>query len=173
MKNVVMEDNDDGHATPWWARIAIDQGTLEWKRPLRVDAHARLDMQNIRLLIALFSSRTQSGGGQMPKWVLRLIDSGAVHAEGDVRLRGNDVTLDRVKASNDRFELNARLHAGDGHTDGDLYMHWGVLGLGIELHNGQRKFHLAGAKGWYFARPDLLPASRGIRPMDSAGNEAD
>ena len=67
--------------------------------------------------------------------------------------------LDRVEASNERFDLKARMRIAAGAPVGDLYARWGLLGMGMELHDGQRKMHLVGARDWYDARPALLKES--------------
>jgi hypothetical protein len=157
LTDLVQEDIDTPAAQPWQARVDIDSGTMRWKRPFLVDAHAHINMQNIRLLIALFAKNRE-----FPKWVVHLIDAGAINAEGDVRLRGKDLIIDHLVARNNRFDFNARLHAVDGRANGDLYVHWGLFGLGVELSGGRHKFHLAGAKKWYQSGPDLLPASRSL-----------
>jgi hypothetical protein len=156
LSDLVLENVDEKSMPPWQTHLLIDRGTLQWKRPFLMDAHAQIDLQNIRLLIALFARRRE-----FPKWVVHLIDAGEVHADADVLLRGKDLIIDHLVANNNRFDLNARLHSVDGRTDADLYLHRGLFGLGAELHDGQHKFHLVGAKKWYASRPEFLPAVQG------------
>jgi len=156
LRNVMLDDPDDHQPRSWWAKIALGKGVVEHLHPLRLQAHVGLDMQDIRLLVALFGRRRD-----FPAWVLRIVDQGEVRAEGDLALDGNDVVLDHVVARNDRFELLARLHASAGRTRGDLYVHDGPLGLGVELRDGQRKLHVAGAREWFDAGSDLLPLPAG------------
>jgi hypothetical protein len=85
-----------------------------------------------------------------------VVDAGQAQATGALRIRDGEVVLDRIEASNDRFDLKARLRIAEGQPGGDLYARWGVLGLGMELEAGERQLHLLGARDWYEARPQLL-----------------
>lgn len=138
--------------TPWWARLRLDRGTLAWGEPFEVTGRGRVDMRDVSVLLGLFAERSV-----FPRWIGRLIDSGEAHATGDLRVRENEVVFDRVEASNDRIDLQARLRIVDGTPQGDMYARWGVLGLGVELQGEARKLHVAGARDWYESRPPLLP----------------
>ncbi|KPN17497.1 hypothetical protein AO715_05500 [Xanthomonas sp. Mitacek01] len=144
-------DGSDGGDAPWWARMALEDGTLTWGQPFEVTGRGRLDMRDVSVLLGLFAERSV-----FPRWIGNLIDSGEAHATGQLRLRDRELVFDRVQASNDRIDLQARLRINDGTPDGDLYARWGVLGMGVELQGGDRKLHIAGARNWYESRPPLL-----------------
>lgn len=143
---------DGGDDAPWWARIALEEGTLHWKEPFEVSGHGRVEMRDVSVLLGLFAERSA-----FPRWIGNLVDSGQARASGQLRIRGDELVFDRVQASNDRIDLQARLRIAGGRPRGDLYARWGVLGMGVELQGGQRQLHLAGARDWYQSRPALLP----------------
>ncbi|MGO3126818.1 MAG: hypothetical protein ACTIJY_01980 [Luteimonas sp.] len=145
-------DGAGGDDAPWWAKLALENGTLDWREPFEVSGRGRVDMRDVSVLLGLFAERSA-----FPRWIGNLIDSGEAHATGDLRLRGNELMFDRVQASNDRIDMQARLRIADGTPDGDLYARWGVLGMGVELQGGDRTLHIAGARDWYESRPPLLP----------------
>jgi len=145
-------DGSGGDDAPWWARLALEDGTLDWREPFEVSGRGRVDMRDVSVLLGLFAERSV-----FPRWIGNLIDSGEAHATGDLRLRGNELVFDRVQAGNDRIDMQARLRIADGTPDGDLYARWGVLGMGVELQGGDRRLHIAGARDWYESRPPLLP----------------
>ena len=145
-------DGSGGDDAPWWAKLALENGTLDWREPFEVSGRGRVDMRDVSVLLGLFAERSV-----FPRWIGNLIDSGEAHATGDLRLRGNELVFDRVQASNDRIDMQARLRIAGGTPNGDLYARWGVLGMGVELQGGDRKLHIAGARDWYESRPPLLP----------------
>lgn len=147
-------DGDYSDGTPTWATLDLHRGTITTGQPLRIDADANITMENIRLLLGLFSRHRA-----FPKWVIRLADSGVLHATGLMRSEGDTLIFDRVKASNDRFDAAARMKVKSGTAHGDLLLQWGVLTLGLEVDGDQRDFHLIGATKWYESQPDLLPGS--------------
>lgn len=139
-------------AAPWWARAALEEGTLHWREPFQVDGRGRVEMRDVSVLLGLFAERSA-----FPRWIGKLVDSGQVQATGRLRIGEDGIVLDQVQASNDRIDLQARLRIADGQPRGDLYARWGLLGLGVELQGGQRQLRLAGAREWYESRPALLP----------------
>ena len=141
----------EGDDAPWWARLALEDGTLAWGEPFEVSGQGRLDMRDVSVLLGLFAERSA-----FPRWIGNLIDSGQAQATGQLRLRDDELVFDRVQASNDRVDLQARLRIAGGTPDGDLYARWGVLGMGVELEGGDRTLHIAGARDWYESRPPLL-----------------
>src|SRR5690606_30082004 len=140
----------DGDA-PWWARVALEQGTLHWREPFEVSGRGRVQMRDVSVLLGLFAERSA-----FPRWIGNLVDSGQAQATGLLRIRDDELVFDQVQASNDRIDLQARLRIVGGQPRGDLYARWGVLGMGVELQDGQRQLHLAGARDWYRSRPGWL-----------------
>ena len=140
----------------WWANIALDGGRIVAKRPLDIDATVHTRMQNVGLLLALFTRHKD-----YPGWVLKLIDKGEFKADAKLQMRDKTLTIDRLQAENERFEVQARMRLGAAGTDGDLLLHWGLLNLGVELEKGKHKFHLIRSKEWYARQPAMLPAGDG------------
>ncbi len=65
--------------------------------------------------------------------------------------------LDRLRARNDRFLVDARLQMRDKRRRGDLYAKWGILSAGMEIDGDTRKLHLLRFREWYDSQPDFLP----------------
>ncbi|MEO6075256.1 MAG: hypothetical protein ABIP56_00485, partial [Dokdonella sp.] len=147
-------DGDYSGGKPTWATLDMHRGTITAGQPLRIDADANITMENIRLLLGLFSRHRE-----FPKWVIRLADSGVLRATGLMRSQGDTLIFDRVKANNDRFDAAARMKVKSGIAHGDLLLHWGLLTLGLQVDGDKRDFHLIGATRWYESKPDLLPRS--------------
>ena len=86
----------------------------------------------------------------------RLVDSGQVLARAQVQWQGDTLVLDSVHASNDRYEVQARLRLADGQRQGQLLARMGLLSAGVDLRNGQREMHLVRAQEWFNAQPAML-----------------
>lgn len=152
LRNIHVRDAGRTAGEQWWANIKLNRGRLEATRPLHIDSKADIEMENVGLLLALFARHKD-----YPRWVLKLVDAGKVQATGRVVMRDKTLLFDRVEARNDRFEIKARLRIANARAKGDLFLRWGILGLGLELDEANREFHLLRASDWYNARPDLLP----------------
>ena len=146
-------------APPWWAKVTLQHGRLDWDRPMRLRGSATLVMKDVSLLLSLFADRSA-----FPKWITKVIDDGRATAHAEVEAQRGDFILDHLVATNQRVDLFAHLRIRDGRPRGDLYARWGELGLGVALADGKREFHLLHAKRWYQAQPDLIPAEATATP---------
>lgn len=63
--------------------------------------------------------------------------------------------LDPFAASNDRFDVLARLRLHDKQPAGHLYARWGALSVGVELASTEKHYHLVGAHNWFDGQPGL------------------
>jgi hypothetical protein len=135
----------------WWARIELPRVHGEWGRPLSLDGEARIAMKDVGFLLAIFAQKKK-----FPRWVMRLVDAGEAEVVGTARLRGKSLVLDRLFAENRRFRLRARLKLEDAEARGDLLLHWGVLGIGVELAPDERDWRLIKPTEWYESRPHFL-----------------
>ena len=129
---------------PWWANADLDGARFTWRQPMQLDGDASVQMKDVGLLLALFAERKA-----LPGWVDKVVGGGEVQATSGVRVDGRSVVLDELRASNPRIALRARLRLADDTATGNLYVHWGILGLGVSLRQGERKLHLIDAKRWY------------------------
>jgi len=143
---------------PWDADIRIERGHADLGQPLRIDGQARMDMRDAGFLLALYATRKT-----LPKWIGRIVDAGRINLVGRVHLLDRELVLEDLDASNDRFDLQARLRLSERKPDGDIYASWGALGLGLELRQGERDFRFIKPRQWFESQPPFLPPP-GRRP---------
>jgi hypothetical protein len=155
LRNVKVSDPERASPGDWWADIRFERGRVQWGAPLRIDATATARLHDVSLLLALFTRNKD-----YPRWVLRLLDAGVVDASTRAVMRDGAIVLEDLSVSNDRFDLKARLRFADKRAQGALFLRWARLGLGLELKEGERKFHLLKAEEWFEQQPRLLPATR-------------
>ncbi|WP_313917589.1 hypothetical protein [Tahibacter sp.] len=155
VRNVKVSDPERASPGDWWADIRFDRGRLHWGSPLRIDATASARLHDVSLLLALFTRNKD-----YPRWVLRLLDAGVVDASMRAVMRDGAIVLEDLSVSNDRFDLKARVRLADKRAQGALFLRWARLGLGLELKDDERKFHLLKAAEWFGQQPRLLPAAR-------------
>jgi len=70
--------------------------------------------------------------------------------------RGDTLLLAPFEVSNERFDVDARLRLHQKRLDGDLFARWGVLSLGVGLEDGEKQYHLVGARRWFDGGPSLF-----------------
>ncbi|MFE0499555.1 hypothetical protein ACFW0P_02075 [Lysobacter soli] len=152
LQNVSFTEPGGESRSGWWTRIDLQRARMDWDRPVSIDGRAQIAMKDVGFLLALFSRKKD-----YPKWMGKLIDSGQAQANGNVRLAGKTLLLNDVHASNQRYDVMARLRLHGKQRDGSLYAKWGVLSCAVAVDNGQRDFHLIKAREWYDAQPRLAP----------------
>jgi hypothetical protein len=142
----------DRRPDEWWAEIKLDQSRLDWDRPMKFDGSLRMHMKDVGVLLDVYSQRKD-----LPAWVEKLVNAGEVTAEGNLQWRGDTLLLQPLEASNQRFDVLARLRLEHKTVTGDLFARWGALSLGVEMANGKRDLHFVRARNWYDGRPALPP----------------
>lgn len=151
IRNASIVEPTDERVEGWWAVADVSNGYMSFEQPMDLAADADVLMRDVAPLLSIFARHKA-----MPRWVRRLIDDGEATVVGRLQRREECLLLDQIEANNDRFEVRARLRLCEGQPDGQLYARWGVLGMGVELAHGERKFHLIGAKKWFESQPGWL-----------------
>lgn len=135
----------------WWARIELDRARLDWDKPVTTSGSAQVVMKDVGFLLSMFSRQRE-----YPKWIYKLVDSGQARAHGNMQWHDDTLVLDRMVASNQRYDVKARLRLRNGSRKGSLFASWGVLSMAVAVDNGQRDFHMLHARKWYDSQPALL-----------------
>ncbi|SBV36878.1 conserved exported hypothetical protein [uncultured Stenotrophomonas sp.] len=151
VRNVAFTEPGGTTHSGWWATLDIDSGRAEWKAPSSASGNLRVRMRDVGFLLAMFADRTD-----LPAWVGKVVDAGEARLSGKWLWQGKRLVLDQARAQNERFTVDARLALEGPRRHGDLHLKWGILGVGVELQDGNRKYHLRGARQWYDSRPPLL-----------------
>lgn len=141
----------DERVEDWWGRVDITRGKVGFGQPMSVAADADVAMRDIAPLLSVFAQQKR-----LPRWIRRLIDAGQANVSARLRMRDDSLIVDHVAASNERFDVKARLRMDHEKPSGHLYARWGVFGMGLELSRGEREIHLVGAKKWFEAQAPYL-----------------
>jgi hypothetical protein len=78
-----------------------------------------------------------------------------IDTESDLQFEAEG--LQPFAATNERFDVQARMRMQREQLAGDLFARWGVLSLGVALADGRRDLHLVGARTWFDGQPALAP----------------
>lgn len=135
----------------WWASADITRGKVAFGQPMHLSADADVKMRDIAPLLSMFAQHKR-----FPHWIRRMIDAGSATVTARTQMRDEQLIVDDIRASNDRFDVKARMRLDDAKPSGHLYARWGVFGMAMELTRGERAFHLAGAKKWFEAQQPYL-----------------
>ena len=151
LSDVSFRDRDGQARQGWWAKVDLPAARLDLASPYSVNGRVQVQARDVGFLLDLFD-----GDRESPAWMDRLVDSGQANASARVQWRGDTLILDDVQASNDRYQVQARLKLAAGQRQGQLLARMGLLTAGVELRDGQRQLHLVRAREWFDAQPAML-----------------
>ncbi len=151
VRNVAFTEPGGAVHSGWWATLGIDRGRAEWKKPSSASGELQARMRDVGFLLALFAGRAD-----LPDWTGKVVDAGEARLRGRWLWQGNRLVLDGAHAENDRFSVDARMALDGPRRHGDLYLKWGILGVGVELQDNTHKLHLLDAREWYDSQSALL-----------------
>ncbi len=150
LKGVRVTSGDEVLGADWWGDVVLDRARLAWDKPIALDGQLQVRMKDAAVLLALYSQRKD-----LPGWIQKVVDAGEAQMAGRVQWQRDTLLLDPFAASNDRFDVMARLRLHDKQPAGDLYAQWGAFSVGVELAGAKKHYHLVGARKWFDGQPSL------------------
>lgn len=152
LRNVGFRDADGRSRQGWSMRADLPSARIELAEPASVSGTVKAQASDAGFLVDLFG-----GNRSLPAWTGRLVDSGAVNAQGRMQWKGDVLVLDGVNVSNDRYRLQARLRLAGSQRNGQLLAQSGPLSVGVDLRDGRRDMRFIRAREWFESHPPLLP----------------
>lgn len=134
-------------AADWWARVELTDGSMLWKKPLVLDGTMRMQMKSADPILALFAQKKR-----YLEWFRDLVSIEDISAGGNLRLNNDVLEVAPFHVLGNRFDLRSRLQLSRVGAQGDLYVRYRRLAVGIELDRGKRDFKLRRALEWYEGR---------------------
>ena len=131
----------------WWARLKLTDGSILWKRPPVIDGKVRIEMKSADPILELFAQKKRYLG-----WFQDLVHIEDILADGNLRLDGDALEISPLQVLGNRFDLRSRLRFSRAGAQGDLYVRYRRLSLGIALDKGKRDFKLRRPLEWYESR---------------------
>jgi hypothetical protein len=128
----------------WWARAELPRASVVWGSPATLGGTVKLEMQDSGLLLALFSRRRH-----FLRWFDEVLTVEGVRASGELRLDGSGFAVDGLRVTGGNLEVASRLRLAKGSREGDLFLRYGRLEVGIELRGGQRDWKLLRPREWF------------------------
>lgn len=139
-----MGDAAEEPVHPWWARAEMPDASLTMGRPITFDGSLEVEMKDSGPFLALFAQRRR-----FLRWFTDVLLVEGVSAQARVKLDGTAVTVDPLEVSSDKITLASRMRFSAGAKEGDLFVTYGNLAVGIELRDGKRDFKLLKAREWF------------------------
>jgi hypothetical protein len=145
--NITLNGVTYEEAEDWWAKIELTDGSMLWKKPLALSGTVRMKMKSADPILALFAQKKQ-----YLEWFRDLVNIEDITAGGNLRLDGDVLEVAPLQVLGNRFDLRSRLRFSRAGAQGDLYVRYRRLSVGVELDKGKRDFKLRRPLEWYEGR---------------------
>ena len=128
-------------ADDWRARISLREANTVWRKPLRLDMRADLEISDSRPVVAIFSNQRGKHG-----WLSKLLTIKDIQGEVDLKLDDQRLTINRTYADSDKIGIGAKGIISPDTRSGVFYARWRKLKGIVEVRDGERGFSIIGAK---------------------------
>ncbi len=139
-----LTDDAEEPVHPWWAQVELPDASLVMGQPIGFDGAIEAEMKDSGPFLALFAQRRR-----YLRWFSDVLLVEGVKAKAGVRVDGATVTVDPLEVTSDKMTLASRLRFAAGTKEGDLFLTYGDLAVGIELRDGKRDFKLLKPREWF------------------------
>lgn len=139
----------------WWVRLDFDDARLRWTEQVHLASRLHLRMRDTGLLARLFLDRARDSD-----WLGRLLDVRGIAGSARLDLNETRIRLSDVDLRGENLMLLADLALAEGTSNGALYARLGVLGLGVELDDGDPTLRIVRPRRWF----DAWRARHAYRP---------
>jgi hypothetical protein len=130
-------------SVPWWSNTTLTRAHMRAKKPIRLDMDVKMDLADIRPVMAIFSGKK--------KYKEAKGDIEDRRMEAEVTLRADDRMWEILGMDVDSKGLVVRgcLRNTAGVKDGALFARKGIFKVGIEFVDDKRSLKLFRGKKWF------------------------
>lgn len=130
--------------TGWWARVKLEQASLAPGHADAVTAELQAELRDSRPLVLLFATRRG-----LPGWVQKLLTVENLATRAQLAVGREGFALRELVGTAEKVEVRARLDFRPAGRTGQIYLRYGVLGLGMDLAGGERDLRFLKPLEWY------------------------
>jgi len=150
LDEVTIADEAAG-AEDWWAKIALDKGTIQLAKPLGIEVDVGLHVKNLRPILALVPTKD----GKTPTWMKLLPDFENLKGRGVIETRENEVLFDDIELESGELAAKGRIRLARKQTEMVVLLEYKKLVVGLERGPDGFQVKLAKPRTWYEAQPPL------------------
>jgi hypothetical protein len=154
----------------WWMRLEVLDGTVAMGRPASVDITVGIEMKDTRPLLRMFLAKPKKKGERtkVPGWAGMIPNIRDIEGEATLDLGPQGTVIDDVLITGTKMDMMARLKALRGAVEGQLYLRYEALHLGVDLKDGKKHIKLSKPKQWYIEQPEYDSSGTQKAPPDSS-----
>lgn len=147
LTNIITPRLATRYLAPWSADVELYRGELKVDEPWRLQGGVRMSMHDTRPILAAL--RSLPGTPSWLRWIPTMKD---LNGQFQLGASEQSISLNQLAFVGRGTDIRAELEVMSEKVLGLLYVRFGLIALGLELMEGDRDWHLLGAKHWYEKR---------------------
>jgi hypothetical protein len=124
----------------WSGRIDLSKGGVVWKKPMKLDFDAKIEMTDTWPLVTLFENHAKRH-----RWLEKILTLKNVRGNASINVQPDEFLVPYALAKSDTIEIGAKGFIREDERQGIFFARYGKLAGALEFNNGKRKFNLIGA----------------------------
>jgi hypothetical protein len=160
----------DAETDEWWMRLNVVDGTIVVGHPARVDITVNFAMRDSRPLLRFFFAkpRADGEGTKLPGWVGMIPNIRDIEGDASLNIGPHGTIIDDVLITGEKMDMMARIKAQEKSVNGQLYLRYGILHIGVNLVEGKTRLKLTKPKAWFIEQPEYLDSTAQEAPETTA-----
>ena len=132
----------------WSAQFTLVRGETTWKKPLRLNAEATLNIVDSRPVVAMFNNKKER-----PRWLLDILTIKDIVGVAEVEIADQQIVIPLAHAISDQLEVGAKARISEQRRDGVIYARYKKLDAVIKIDDGDRNTDIIRAREKYDSYP--------------------
>ncbi|RLA46726.1 MAG: hypothetical protein DRQ97_07235 [Gammaproteobacteria bacterium] len=142
----VIGEQEQFDADSWSARFLLVHGKATWKKPLRLDVDAEINIADSRPVVAMFGNE-----GKRPQWLLNMLTIEDIRGTARVTIANEQVVIPFAHVVSDIMEVGAKGRISETRRDGVIYARYKKLDAVVKITDGKKNTDIIRAREKYEA----------------------
>jgi hypothetical protein len=140
----VTGENESFEQDDWSAKFTLVRGDTTWKKPLKLDAEATINILDSKPIVAMFKNQ-----GRKPGWLLNMLTVKDIEGTAKVAIANEQIVISLAHAISDNIEVGAKGSISKQANDGVVYARYKKLDAVIKISDGEKNVDLIRAREKY------------------------
>ena len=129
---------DDSH---WSARFDLPKARVVWRKPIRLDMEAEIEMKDSRPIVALLANQRGKHG-----WLEKILTVEDVKGSARMNIEADRAVIPYALVGSDKIDVGAKGLVDSRSREGMFYVRFRKLHGILKVKDGERNFDIFGAR---------------------------
>ncbi|MBE9547858.1 MAG: hypothetical protein IMF09_00510 [Proteobacteria bacterium] len=137
----VVGEESSFNDSDWHIRFDLNKGRTVWKKPVRIQAQADIEMKDTRPIVAMVSNHRQKNG-----WLEKMLTIEDLKGEATFELANEQIIIPYAFIDSEKLDVGAKAIINKQTRSGVIYARYGKLKGVLKIDQGKRNFDIIRAR---------------------------